>query len=745
MNKLNSNRQPSDTRKDIKIRSKTTNRIYIPGIQQQNQVLIAGIQDLDLDKIPPLLTKSPPDINESQQKSLIISPSKIQFANTRRVIESSTQNEKLDLGIKLDVNEIKQPEIRKIRPKDQITLIRQKESLEQMAVNKSESLDIPISGKSRQSNKYFQQSQPNQTQTNFKLAINEQQRNVNNLSTFANKNGYGVKVEMIEGHPQQNIFRFENSSILISSNFDSGNLAFCNRYDRSIFSLGMCTDSQPFKQDGQYRTWFHFRVTGVPQGDSLTFNIKQMNHQSKLFANGMKPVYKVQNQMRQYRRIAGDLTYNDILDQGEKLNRQFRASSEIYFHKELVGLSLEGRQMEMYTITIHSFVFTKIQFQDLIDLIEKLFSQALEYILVKSLLLMYQMGQQTLFFRNPNLHPTIFVAKQLILQQHKLGNLKFYIDLHAHAVKKGCFIFGNNLQNHEDQLLNQIYPKLISMNSLNFDFVECSFNEKLMNAKDKNYDGGLSREGCARVSIYQETKLVHCYTLECNYQTGRRVNHIAPKIDLRTNQKLADPPTPNYTQEIFEDVGVSVCVAFLDYKEINPISRIRQSAHKNLDVIYFSKHIRGLKKNSYPLYQGTKSSTIRLGGNKLPIEQKTYNILQQTPKTIESQNEQQPVMSQPQLNWGREEIQTTQNNDFILRGGRQMNQIDYKQKYKKFMFPKGLIGQTSGTSKHSASQSENFSFKQQKYLIKLLVTGIVAILVLYQWELINSQKYFDFE
>ena len=30
-----------------------------------------------------------------------------------------------------------------------------------------------------------------------------------------------------------------------------------------------------------------------------------------------------------------------------------------------------------------------------------------------------------------------------------------------------------------------LLPKLISLNCLNFDFAECSFNEKLMNVKDK--------------------------------------------------------------------------------------------------------------------------------------------------------------------------------------------------------------------------------------------------------------------
>lgn len=60
-----------------------------------------------------------------------------------------------------------------------------------------------------------------------------------------------------------------------------------------------------------------------------------------------------------------------------------------------------------------------------------------------------------------------------------------------------------------------IFPKLVSMNSLNFDFAECSFNEKLMNIKDRGC--GLSREGSGRVGIYRATGLIHSYTLECNF------------------------------------------------------------------------------------------------------------------------------------------------------------------------------------------------------------------------------------
>jgi len=92
-------------------------------------------------------------------------------------------------------------------------------------------------------------------------------------------------------------------------------------------------------------------------------------------------------------------------------------------------------------------------------------------------------------------------------------------------------MFGNHLSG-EAQLKNMLLPKLISMNCLNFDFIECSFSEKMMNVKDKK--DGLSREGSGRVSIYKATNQPYCYTLECNYATGRRINHLAAKLIKET-------------------------------------------------------------------------------------------------------------------------------------------------------------------------------------------------------------------
>ena len=79
-----------------------------------------------------------------------------------------------------------------------------------------------------------------------------------------------------------------------------------------------------------------------------------------------------------------------------------------------------------------------------------------------------------------------------------------------------------------------LLPKLVSMNSLNFDFLECSFSDKMMNCKDKK--DGLSREGSGRVGIMRATDIPNCYPLECNYASGKRINHLFPKINAATGK-----------------------------------------------------------------------------------------------------------------------------------------------------------------------------------------------------------------
>lgn len=133
------------------------------------------------------------------------------------------------------------------------------------------------------------------------------------------------------------------------------------------------------------------------------------------------------------------------------------------------------------------------------------------------------------------------------------------------------------------------------MNCLNFDMNECNFSEKIMAIKDKN---GMSRDGSSRVALQRATGITHCYTLECNYHNGRRINTLAPKFiksqgAIEDETPVTDPgskvynnnTSPAFTQEMFEDVGNAVAVALLDHIGVNPITRIPLSCYRSVENV----------------------------------------------------------------------------------------------------------------------------------------------------------------
>ncbi|XP_016522006.1 cytosolic carboxypeptidase-like protein 5 isoform X3 [Poecilia formosa] len=177
------------------------------------------------------------------------------------------------------------------------------------------------------------------------------------------------------------------------------------------------------------------------------------------------------------------------------------------------------------------------------------------------------------------------------------GGVAYYVDLHGHASKRGCFMYGNNLPDENQQVENMLYPRLIAINSAHFDFLGCNFSEKNMYARDKR--DGQSKEGSGRVAVHKAIGVLHSYTLECNYNTGKTMNSMPPAC--HDNGRATPPPPssfpPKYTPEIFEQVGRAVAVSALDMAECNPWPRLVLSEHTCLTNLraWILKHVRNTK------------------------------------------------------------------------------------------------------------------------------------------------------
>lgn len=98
-------------------------------------------------------------------------------------------------------------------------------------------------------------------------------------------------------------------------------------------------------------------------------------------------------------------------------------------------------------------------------------------------------------------------AQQDAIATTRTSGIALYVDLHAHAAKRGCFLYGNYFKDEDEQVTNMLYPKAVSLNSPHLDFDHCVFSEKNMHVLDRR--DGLSKEGSGRVALYKATGLIH--------------------------------------------------------------------------------------------------------------------------------------------------------------------------------------------------------------------------------------------
>ena len=179
------------------------------------------------------------------------------------------------------------------------------------------------------------------------------------------------------------------------------------------------------------------------------------------------------------------------------------------------------------------------------------------------------------------------------------SGIAFYVDLHGHAAKRGCFIYGNSIENELYQVENVLFTKLIAFNSQHFDFDGCNFSVKNMYMKDKRE--GLSKEGSGRVAMFKKLGIIHSYTLECCYASGKVMNSIAPAINTNNGYNMGNrwslanpcpisPPLhtdlpPKFMPEHYADVGKALAIAALDIIEMNPYTRIPNTSFGSLEAV----------------------------------------------------------------------------------------------------------------------------------------------------------------
>ena len=190
---------------------------------------------------------------------------------------------------------------------------------------------------------------------------------------------------------------------------------------------------------------------------------------------------------------------------------------------------------------------------------------------------------------DPVLQPTIYAVKAAIMHEYAKQKLHIYVDLHGHATKRGCFVFGNTIANKKGQVLQILLPKLLSLNCVNFDLRECNFDDAVNNKKDKKGD---SRASSGRATIFRETNsgdVVYCFTLEANYTTGLRINTLQPRFDLEEGKRILkeEHPVqdtssafykirkiPVFGNDVYKDVGRAFLISVLDLHGINPLTRL---------------------------------------------------------------------------------------------------------------------------------------------------------------------------
>lgn len=185
-------------------------------------------------------------------------------------------------------------------------------------------------------------------------------------------------------------------------------------------------------------------------------------------------------------------------------------------------------------------------------------------------------------YRNPSFiqHPAPYCIKTMLEQLASSKRLALFIDMHAHANKKGTFFYGNSMSASQ-QLQALLYAKLVSLNTPYFEFPSCNFTESNMFAVGK---AGKGKDGSSRVVLYLDTGFPLSFTIEASHVAGKLFSPIAaiPGFAEETQDIQGANALMRYSPLTYADTGRGLLLALLDLKVCNPLSRLPQTMFHSL-------------------------------------------------------------------------------------------------------------------------------------------------------------------